>query len=191
MVETYFPQPGTIAHSALGVLCIRSGEQLSTAEILDAIDQPGFNGFQGCMSYAVNNDLVDTRKDARVSYWWVTEKGLAAWRMQDEAARIAPAKQDVKPLDPSQIVAPRPATMGAASQKADPQRQAQSAAVISGGTAPVQAIGQPHPEEEFALSSAGRLLIATDGQRLSLSKEATDRLFEYLDQVRNVEWVEA
>ena len=190
----YIPHRGTIPAASLLALANSQGGRLSTAALLEAIGQPSdYSGLNSCLMKCVDNGLIEKERDLSLTFWRITEQGIAAslevGPLGGHGDIVTSMPEQLKPI---QRDAPAP---DAESKRAD--------AVLPQAAAPVApSVAEPTTQElaekltdvvdatfvEVAISNTGRLLISNGQVQMALSPEQTEKVFEYLDAHRGIEW---
>lgn len=201
---TYTPQPGTIAARALEAINqIQPGQEVTSTVLLEAIGQPSdWQGLNNCLMPAVEAGLINRRLEGRRS-WWSRGTGTPSPRTQDEPLQVLAeqGKKRVKvakpePLedhtaidDPEPSSRPRVATAAeTALRKTASTNLPETSTCTKSQTALAPSETEQDDDCEFAITSAGRLLINAGDQRIALSKAQADQLMGYLDSHRAIAW---
>jgi len=200
---TYTPQPGTIAARALEAINqIQPGQEVTSTVLLEAIGQPSdWQGLNNCLMPAVEAGLINRRLEGRRS-WWSRGTGTPSPRTQDEPLQVL-AEQGKKRVnaakperledhtaidDPEPSSRPRVATAAeTALRKTASTNLPETSTCTESQTRPAAPEAEPDDDCEFAITSAGRLLINAGDQRIALSKAQADQLMAYLAKQRSVE----
>lgn len=181
--QKYVPQPGTIPAKVIAHLSeLPEGTELSTAVLLEVLGQPtGWVGLTSCLRAAVDGGVLQKR---------LTDDRRCLWRLADPTATvIATGPDDHTAVDDSE-----PGNR--------PRSFAQSAALVESQLKcidvelkpiTVDFVGQataPAPAEyiEVAITSEGRLLIDNGTDKIALSPAQLNKLYEYTDAQRGIEW---
>lgn len=200
-MTSYTPQPGTIAYRVIAYLqTLDTDAEVTTPVLLEAIGQPAdWQGLSVCLETAVSHGVVGRRVEGRKAYWRLggqhkgqgvdiarasapvgTGTDCARSHPHENMSPACEAKTDVvrvlvKPILPEMDEAepgptPGPTTEDLADQLTD---------VVDAEFV------------EVAISNTGRLLISNGAQQMALSPAQTEKVFEYLDAHRGIEWQEA
>lgn len=191
----YTPQPGTVAARAVNALSLLAeGQELSAPVLLEAIGQPAdWQGLNACLAPAVEAGLIGRRLEGRRAFW---SRGPACDTL---TLPVQPALEDHTAIDdPEPSSRPRVATAAetALRKAGTPRLPKASTCTESQTAAPAPeyeaAAATEHDSDcEFAITSAGRLLIEAGASRIALSKAQADQLIAYLRAQRVVEWERA
>lgn len=205
----YVPQAGTIPAKVIAHFqTLPPGTELSTAMVLEAIGQPrDWHGLTSCMKTAVEHGVVSKRQD---------RAGWLMWSLLDRSTMVTakPAYHTGQGVDIARASAPvgtgTDCTRSHPHENMSPACEAKTDLVRAlaktinpekEGPAPSPA-PVPTTEElaeqltevvdaefvEVAISNTGRLLISTGNQHIALSPEQTQKVFQYLDEQRGIEW---
>lgn len=200
-MNTYTPQPGTIAYRVIAYLrTLDRDAEVTTPVLLEAIGQPAdWQGLSVCLETAVSHGVVNRRVEGRKAYWRLggqhTGQGIdidrahapvgtgadcARSHAHENMSPACEAKSEVvrvllKPITPEEDVpAPGPASAPTTEELAEQLTDLVDAEFV-----------------EVAISNTGRLLICNGTQQIALSPSQTEKVFEYLDAHRGIEWQEA
>lgn len=184
---TYVPQAGTIPAKVIAHLqTLPPGAELSTAMVLEAIGQPaGWHGLTACLKTAVDHGVISKRQD---------RGGWMMWGLVDPAA-AKPAAHAGQGVDIDRAHAkPSPLADHTAIDDSAPgyrprPKTSEESQVIGSATSDPDLLDVVDAEfVEVAISNTGRLLISTGIQQIALSPEQTQKVFQYLDEQRGIEW---
>ena len=203
MSTTYKPQPGTIAYRVVEHLrTLGPNVEVTSPVLLEVIGQPSdWGGLNICMESAVQHGLVAKRVEGgRRAYWRIAGERTAPGVDSDRAP--APLEDHTAIDDPEANSRPRVATAAESVMrvKAKPEIGAPACDRAPAGEASQPSVGELAEtltevvDAEFvevAISNTGRLLISNGTQRIALSPEQTEKVFEYIDAHRGIEWQEA
>lgn len=190
-MTSYTPQPGTVAARAVNALSLLAeGQELTTPVLLEAIGQPAdWQGLTSCLGPAVEAQLITKRMEGRKAFWG---RGPACDAL---TLPVQPALEDhtaIDDLEPNSR--PRVAT-GAERVLRKPVVTAslpEPTTCTESQTAALAPVPVEHGSDcEFAITSAGRLLIEAGDSRIALSKAQADELIAYLRAQRAAEWERA
>ncbi len=198
---TYTSQPGTVAARALEAINqIQPGQEVTSAVLLEAIGQPAdWQGLNNCLMPAVEAGLITRRLEGRRS-WWSRGTGMPCPRTKDQPLTVEPeqprkqAKATTQaPLEDHTAIddlepASRPRVATAAEAVLRKSALHGSSTCTESQTPAAPPATEQDEDCEFAITSAGRLLINAGEQRIALSKAQADQLMAYLDQARGLEW---
>lgn len=192
---SYTPQPGTVAARAVNALSLLAeGQELTTPVLLEAIGQPAdWQGLTSCLGPAVEARLITKRMEGRKAFWG---RGPACDALTLPAQPALEDHTAIDDLEPDSR--PRVATAAeTVLRKARNPRLPKAPTCTESQTAapapePEAAASMEHDSDcEFAITSAGRLLIEAGDSRIALSKAQADQLIAYLRAQRVVEWERA
>ena len=184
---TYVPQAGTIPAKVIAHFqTLPPGTELSTAMVLEAIGQPhGWHGLPQCMKLAIESGVIHKR---------LHRNGWAMWSLVDPAT-AKPAAHAGQGVDIDRAHAkPSPLADHTGIDDAEPgyrprPKTSEESQVIGSATSDPDLLEVVDAEfVEVAISNTGRLLISTGIQRIALSPEQTQKVFQYLDEQRGIEW---
>jgi len=187
---TYVPQAGTIPAKVIAHFqTLPPGTELSTAMVLEAIGQPrDWHGLTSCMKTAVEHGVVSKRQD---------RAGWLMWSLLDRSTMVTakPADHTGQGVDIDRAHAkPSPLADHTGIDDAEPgyrprPKTSEESQVIGSATSDPDLLDVVDAEfVEVAISNTGRLLISTGIQQIALSPEQTQKVFQYLDEQRGIEW---
>lgn len=158
--NTYKPQLGSIPADVLIALASSDNGRMASAALLEAIGQPhGYTGLSTSLMLCVDNDLIFKEREGHLTFWNITAAGMAVAReLRLTRHAIQVAKEQ-----------------GAAAAPDVPPETAADEAPADVGA-------------DFALTANGRFYIEANGGTVILDQAQTDKLIEYIDAQRGVEW---
>lgn len=196
-MTSYTPQPGTIAYRVIAHLSLLDRDaEVTTPVLLEAIGQPAdWLGLGQCLESAVSHGLVLKRVEGRKAFWRLGGQHKGQGVDIDRAHAPVGTGTDCARSHPHENMSPT------CEAKTDMVRTLAKPNPEKGAPEPGPAPG-PTTEEladqltdvvdaefvEVAISNTGRLLISNGAQQMALSPAQTEKVFEYLDAHRGIEW---